>query len=233
VADPIAISSDKSGDAIATTLKRDGVTSALDWHIVQSEYVLADQWLCLRSDICTTASGQTVSPYYVLECPDWVNIVAFTQDDKIILTNEYRHGLGKVCLGLPGGIIDPGDSGAEAAARRELLEETGFGALELRPLLRMSIDPSRQTNFGHSYLATGCSFEQPNHDADVEGIESVFLDFGSFLHLALGHELTLCGFDFASLSRAIFFLIGTRDPRLSGLKNSAISALGETCGYAR
>ena len=58
-----------------------------------SEYLIQDQGLSLRTDTCQLPNGRIVAPYYVLEYPPWVNIVALTQDHQVVLVRQYRHGI--------------------------------------------------------------------------------------------------------------------------------------------
>lgn len=88
------------------------------------QYVLRDRWISVHADDCVTAEGVEISPYYVLEYPDWVNVVALDEYDHVLLIRQYRHGLGRISLELPCGGAEPGESTLDAA-RRELLEETG------------------------------------------------------------------------------------------------------------
>ncbi|TWF54495.1 NUDIX hydrolase [Neorhizobium alkalisoli] len=95
------------------------------WSVLSSETVVKDRWIDLRAETCVTPSGQEIAPYYVLSYPDWVNIVAITADDEIVLVRQYRHGAADVFTEIPGGAVDAGDPDPVAAAKRELLEETG------------------------------------------------------------------------------------------------------------
>ena len=63
--------------------------------------------------------------YQVLRIADWANVVALTPDDRVVLVAQYRHGLDALTLEIPGGVLDPGEDPALAAAR-ELVEETGY-----------------------------------------------------------------------------------------------------------
>ena len=76
-------------------------------------------------------SGQSHT-FYRIDADDWVNVVPVTPEGEIVMVRQYRHGAQKVTLEIPGGIIDPGEAPAAAAAR-ELLEETGYrgGVAEL------------------------------------------------------------------------------------------------------
>jgi len=108
------------------------------WTVLNSKLMFANPWLRVRSERCRTGRGDVIGPYHVIEYPDWITVVPLTAEGRLLL-REYRHGVGAVLTGLPGGLVDPADgtSGtpAETAARRELLEETGYGGGTLTPLL--------------------------------------------------------------------------------------------------
>ncbi|MGX5816813.1 NUDIX hydrolase [Chitinophaga lutea] len=126
----------------------------MDWKLLQSEYLHKEPWLTVRKDTCVTPSGVTVDPYFVFEYPDWVCVLAVTEDDKAVIIRQYRHGVRKVLTELPAGVIEAGEA-PETAARRELLEETGYAFGELHSLGAVSHNPSTSNNLTHMYLATG------------------------------------------------------------------------------
>ena len=64
------------------------------WRVTGSRYVHKDRWIAVRADDCVTEDGVSVAPYYVLEYPDWVEIVALDADDNLLLVRQYRHGVG-------------------------------------------------------------------------------------------------------------------------------------------
>jgi 8-oxo-dGTP pyrophosphatase MutT (NUDIX family) len=125
----------------------------LTWKLLQSTQIINDPWLSLRSDVCATPEGHIIEPYYVFEYPAWVNVVALTEQQDVILIQQYRHGLGQTLLELPCGVVEASDASPEDAARRELLEETGYAAHDLIPLARLSPNPANHTNLTHSFLA--------------------------------------------------------------------------------
>ena len=99
-------------------------------------------------------SGHIVEDYYVLEYPDWVNAVAVTEDNKIIMVYQYRHAAQIVSLEIPGGVIEPGELPHEGL-QRELLEETGYLFNNFELLCSVYANPSTANNQTHCYLARG------------------------------------------------------------------------------
>lgn len=94
--------------------------------------------------------------FFLIRTPDWVNVVALTTRDELLLVRQFRHGTRELSLEIPGGLIDPHEDDPADAARRELREETGYEAGELRPLGVMTPNPAIFGNRCHTYLATGC-----------------------------------------------------------------------------
>lgn len=109
----------------------------------------------MRHDKCRLPDGREVDPYYVLEFPDWVNVVALTADKKIVLVKQYRHGIGENLLGLPSGFIDDNEPPLKAA-QRELAEETGYVSENWQELCQLSPNPANHNNIVHTYLALDC-----------------------------------------------------------------------------
>jgi 8-oxo-dGTP pyrophosphatase MutT (NUDIX family) len=125
------------------------------WVTLSSCTVLDDRWLKLRADDCMTAEGKTVSPYYVVEAPDFVTIAAVTDAGALVMVRQYRHGSGRIHLELPAGIIDAADADPLAAAARELKKETGYEATSFTPLAVWHVSPPRGTNRQNLVLARG------------------------------------------------------------------------------
>jgi 8-oxo-dGTP pyrophosphatase MutT (NUDIX family) len=140
--------------------------TASPWTVLDSRTLIEDRWLRLRADRLRTAQGTELSPWYVLDYPDWAVVVALTADDRLLLVRQWRHAAQAWCLELPGGVMDPTDADAIAAAQRELLEETGFAADDWRPLYSAFPNPAIQTNRLHVVLATGARrVADPAHEA--------------------------------------------------------------------
>ncbi|MEJ8475913.1 NUDIX hydrolase [Roseibium algae] len=125
----------------------------LDWVLSESKVVIKDRWIHLRADTCSMPDGTVVEPYYVLEYPDWVSVLAIDTEGRAILVKEYRHGAALKGLGLVGGVIDPKDASPEDAARRELEEETGYMSVDFICLGSGYANWANQNNRIHYYLA--------------------------------------------------------------------------------
>ena len=88
----------------------------------------------------------------VLESKDWVNIIALTPDEEIIVVRQYRFGIGKITTEIPGGVIDPGEDSLEAA-KRELREETGYTSRDWEYLGAVEANPAYHDNLCHHWMA--------------------------------------------------------------------------------
>jgi ADP-ribose pyrophosphatase len=116
--------------------------------------VVKDRWLALRADTYRTPADQIVDSCYVFEYRAWVNVVALTAAQEIVLVRQFRPGIGRTILELPGGTTDPEDASPEAAVRRELLEETGYTGERFAATGCYSPNPASHTNLVHCFLAT-------------------------------------------------------------------------------
>jgi ADP-ribose pyrophosphatase len=134
----------------------------LTWKLLSSHYLHKGPWATLRSDRCEMPGGHIVKDYYVLEYNNWVNAVAITDDNKILMVSQYRHAAGIVSLEIPGGVIDDGEL-PEQALRRELLEETGYQFDDFELLCTVYGNPSTANNQTYCYLAKGGKKVQDQH----------------------------------------------------------------------
>ena len=88
--------------------------------------------LSVRSAVRTNPRTNEDHEFFILDCPDWVNIIATTPDNKLVMVEQYRHGTDTVDLEIPGGVMDPEDASAVETGVRELREETGYAGRNAR-----------------------------------------------------------------------------------------------------
>jgi 8-oxo-dGTP pyrophosphatase MutT (NUDIX family) len=146
------------------------------WTVTASKYLLKDKWLTVRADQCRTARGITVSPYYVLEYPDWVQVVAFDSDYRILITQQYRHAMNSICLELPCGTVEATDETPLAAAKREMLEETGCISDRFDLIGSLSPNPATHTNTIHCFVAYDVHRSQQVRQDESEEVSSSFME---------------------------------------------------------
>jgi 8-oxo-dGTP pyrophosphatase MutT (NUDIX family) len=124
----------------------------MNWKMLESKYVYRDRWLQVRADKCELPDGRILEPYYVIEVPDWTNMVVITKDERIVLVKQYRHALGTTTLELPGGILEKGEL-PMASAIREMQEETGYVSDDVEFLMQISPNPALNNNTAYFFLA--------------------------------------------------------------------------------
>ncbi len=137
------------------------------WEIIESKEIADCRVFKVREDL--SQNGDKRAKFYVIENPDWVNVVAVTKDYDIVLIEQYRHGIGEITLEIPGGMID-GDESPETAARRELLEETGFSSDEFVFLGKSRPNPAINNNWIYHFAALNA---EKTEEVEFDDHESV------------------------------------------------------------
>jgi len=133
------------------------------WEKLSSTYLVKEKWATLRVDTCKLSNGTIKDDYYVLEYPNWVNAVALTKENKIIMVRQYRHGADIISLEIPGGVIDDEDESPEIAVKREMLEETGYSFESAELIATLYPNPATSINKTFTYLLKGGVKVQEQH----------------------------------------------------------------------
>jgi ADP-ribose pyrophosphatase len=149
----------------------------LKWEKLASRYLVQEKWATLRVDTCKLQTGVIKDDYYVLEYPNWVNAIALTKENKIILVRQYRHAADIISLEVPGGVID-GEESPEFAVRRELLEETGYAFEKAELIATLYPNPATSTNTTFTYLLTGGVKTHDQHldEHEILNVEEYSID---------------------------------------------------------
>lgn len=158
------------------------------WEILESEYLIRRPWLTARRDHVRLPDGVENKEYYVLEYPDWVNVIAITVDGKFVMERQYRHGLQWTGHEICAGVCESGENPLEAA-KRELWEETGFGGGEWKLQMTISANTSTMTNLCHCFVATGVERISEQHLEATEDISVHLLTVDEVRNLLVGNEI--------------------------------------------
>ena len=158
------------------------------WEILSTEYLIRRPWLTARRDHVKLPTGVENPEFYVLEYPDWVNVIAITKEGEFVMIRQYRHGLGETRYELCAGVSEEGEDSVESA-RRELYEETGYGGGEWQLWMTISANPSTTNNLTHCYLATGVERVSEQHLEETEDITVHLLTEAEVKALLLNDEI--------------------------------------------
>ncbi|MGI8786404.1 MAG: NUDIX hydrolase [Pyrinomonadaceae bacterium] len=158
----------------------------------------------VREDSCERESDGAKHSFFVIENPDWVNVIALTKEKEVVLIEQYRQGTEEITLEIPGGMIDENEP-PETAARRELLEETGYDSNEFVFLGKSRPNPAIQTNWMYHFLALDCEKVQETSFDEHESVITKLAPLKEVENLIASGEIT------HSLVLAGFYFLNTHD----------------------
>ncbi|CAN5285837.1 NUDIX hydrolase [soil metagenome] len=121
------------------------------WTITAERTLLQDRWVHVSAEDCVTASGVSIAPFYVFHYPDFAHAAAITPEGRLVMVRQYRHGARGASLEFAGGVVEPGET-PQAAAARELLEETGYGGVVVGVIGSIWANPVSHRNRAHTVL---------------------------------------------------------------------------------
>lgn len=158
------------------------------WTLLDSKYILQRPWATLRVDKLQLPNGNIKDEYYVLEYPAWVNMVAFTEDDQLLFVRQYRHGANEILVELPAGVVDAGEL-PEEAARRELLEETGYAFDSVEYICELYANPATSGNLTYTYVFKGGQKVQEQQLDISEDIEVIIMGIAEAKQLLFDNKI--------------------------------------------
>ena len=162
------------------------------WKVLESQRLLDD----VRLDTCVLPGGNVIKKM-IMEFSAWATIVALTEKQEVVMIKQYRHGTGQVIWEFPGGVVDPGESPLDAA-RRELLEESGYGirhAASQADASRwiktgaVSPNPDNHTNLIHTFLVRDVEKLSHQNLDDTEEIDVYLVPLNEVIGMAKDGKL--------------------------------------------
>ena len=129
------------------------------WQQIRSRALGDFRIFNLRSDVKVSPRTGKEHDFFVLDCPNWVNVIAVTPDNQLVMVEQYRHGSNTVELEIPGGLIDRTDESPLAGGLRELREETGYVGAKAEILAQIYANPAIMTNTCYTVLVQDCRLE--------------------------------------------------------------------------
>ena len=140
------------------------------WKVLTSTRDKSYRVFSLRTDRSLSPRTGQEHNFFILESTSWVNVIPLTQDNEVVLVRQYRHGIRDVTLEIPGGLVEDHDT-PEAAARRELYEETGYREKSMDFLGSVHPNPAIQNNQCYTFLAKDVFLAGRQDQDEKEDIE--------------------------------------------------------------
>jgi len=163
------------------------------WKLLKSTIIVNNQWCKVRQDEIELPTGKIIDDYFVSIRPEVALILPVTSNQEIILVRQYRHGASEILLELPAGTFNPEKESPEAAAIRELKEETGYIAEQVTPLLMLYDNPVKDTNKIHLFIAEDVT-KTGQQELDItEEIEVVLVPIEAVMAKIVAGEISVAG----------------------------------------
>ncbi|MEJ2746946.1 MAG: NUDIX hydrolase [Anaerolineae bacterium] len=157
------------------------------WKTLSSREIYQNKWMRLREDVAEMPDGRSTI-YGVIECADCVGVLPFVDDDHVVMVRQFRYVFGEDHRWeMPTGGVKPGET-AEFAARRELQEEAGYNAAELRHVSTYFTSKSIMREVGHLYIGRHLTKVEAAPD-DTEFFEIAVMPFNKVLQMVNASEI--------------------------------------------
>lgn len=144
------------------------------WTILEEQDVSPSPWFPVTRQKVQLPNGHVVDDYYVSQLGDVVQVLAITQDNKIVLTRQYKHGIGEILIEVPGGMQQKGKTLLQSAIA-ELEEECGIKAAEadLKLIGKIAINPTKLKQVTYGYILFNAQFNSVQKFDVTENIEVI------------------------------------------------------------
>lgn len=176
----------------------------MDWRILAAEEVFRCRPFTVIRRRSRSDTLARTDDFFVLEAPAWANVVPITPEGDIVCVRQFRHGTDSFTLEVPAGIVDAADASPQAAALRELREETGYRCDRIEPVGVIQPNPALFTNRCHVFVAVGAVWEGPPQWDPNEEMEIVRIAAAALIERVRSGEvanaLTIAALHLASLS---------------------------------
>ena len=170
------------------------------WKLLSSTVALDERWFKVRRDTVRLPNDKIIDDYFVWVAPEVVMVVPITHNGKFVLIKQYKHGIRKIIIEFPAGVVENGDS-AQKTARRELEEETGYVAKKIKLLGKLYSDPTKKTSKVNIYSAENVLPMGKQKFDETEEIEVLVKSYAEVIRMMKNGDIT----DECSLS-AMFLL---------------------------
>jgi len=163
------------------------------WTTLGTELVVNHRWYQLRRDHVQLPTGQQLDDYFVSVRANVALIFALTPDQQVVLVRQYKHGIGEILIELPGGMVDEHEHTPLEAARRELLEETGYTSDQFEQVAEVSDNPTKDTNRIHFFLARNARKVAEQDLDETENIEVLTVPLTQIEPMVLSGQIRVAG----------------------------------------
>lgn len=148
---------------------------SMQWQVLKSEYLFSKPWLTARKEHVKLPTGAEIKEFYILEYPDFCNVIAIDENGKFLLERQYRHAQKLTGYEIPAGCVEKGEEPLEGA-KRELYEETGYAGGQWSLLMKTSPNAGACTNYSYTFLAIGVKKVSCQHLEESEDIKIELMD---------------------------------------------------------